>query len=862
MVHPDDALKELDAIIAEFSAFCTDHGTVSETDTRVKVIDRVLKDVCGWPEPDLSREDHTESGFSDYALKIRNRISLVVEAKREGVAFRLPNKHTNKTYSLSGVIVTEPDVKAAIEQVQRYCVEHGARYAIATNGYAWIVFRAVRDDIPWRKGTAWVFPSLQSIRDNLADFLQLLSHESILKGSLQEEFSQSIRTSRELRRVVGQLFNADLPLQRNRLNKDLEPIVKLVFDDIANQESTDVLRSCYIYSGTLTTVANDLDRVLTETIPKFLVDEGTVPVGHSHSRTGFERVLRDSIIVTKGELFLLLGGIGSGKSTFLRRYQRTVGNQLLEDKTIWFHVDFLKAPLDVLEMELFVWQTVLDDLRTRYREHDFERRKYLHQVFETEILTVHSTLLSDMKPGTYKYNKALSPLLDKWMRDLHTYLPRLLQVSCKRLQRTPVIFIDNVDQLPPEYQAKIFLLAQRVTRMVGCITIVALREESYYTANVKKTFTAYSTRKFHIASPHFRRMIGNRIKYAMRMLESQLKQEGLTTAAKRRLADIRDFLTIVLDAMVENRKIGRFIKAICHGNMRFALEMFVLFVTSGTTDVEKMLRIYNRDGLYNIADHEFVKAVMLRDRCYYKEEHSPIANIFDVGSQKNSSHFTGWRILRILMEHRGESTPEGQGYVELGRLLHQFEDVFNNQDDFVATITRLVTRNLVETNTRASDTVEGASHVRATSAGWYYIRFLAVSFAYLDLVLQDTPFNDGAVEKSLRDSVYDVNNMLDREENKLERVRARFARVERFLQYLEKEEAAERSQFGLDQMTGPLSEPIVPGIKAEFEDERDWIDRRIRQNRERYREEHAGHWDEQEGALMGVADDEPEEDVE
>ena len=87
-----------------------------------------------------------------------------------------------------------------------------------------------------------------------------------------------------------------------------------------------------------------------------------------------------------------------------------------------------------------------------------------------------------------------------------------------------VLFIDNVDQLSPAYQAQIFMLAQRVTRIIGSITIVALREESYYSASVQRTFTAYVNRQFHIASPHFRRLVGNRINYALRYLETETGQ--------------------------------------------------------------------------------------------------------------------------------------------------------------------------------------------------------------------------------------------------------------------------------------------------------------------------------------------------
>ena len=46
----------------------------------------------------------------------------------------------------------------------------------------------------------------------------------------------------------------------------------------------------------------------------------------------------------KGELYLLLGGIGSGKTTFLKRYQTLIAKSFLETQAFAFHLDFLKGP--------------------------------------------------------------------------------------------------------------------------------------------------------------------------------------------------------------------------------------------------------------------------------------------------------------------------------------------------------------------------------------------------------------------------------------------------------------------------------------------------------------------------------------
>src|SRR5262245_6253205 len=121
MNDPDAALAALNAITTQFARFIRTRGGASEADTRVKMIDRILTDVLGWPESDLSREDHVKSGFIDYTLRLHARPYIAVEAKRESNAFTLPHKLTEKRYVLDGALVTDQSVKKAILQVRQYC---------------------------------------------------------------------------------------------------------------------------------------------------------------------------------------------------------------------------------------------------------------------------------------------------------------------------------------------------------------------------------------------------------------------------------------------------------------------------------------------------------------------------------------------------------------------------------------------------------------------------------------------------------------------------------------------------------------------------------------------------------------------
>lgn len=838
MLDPDKALIIIQHISDEFEGFCKVKGKVSEADTRAKVIDKVLVDVLGWSEQHITRERHVHEGYMDYELGLRERSIITVEAKKAGAPFVFPiQARQRKILKLNGSILTVPEIKEAILQARSYCDNSGIRYAVATNGYAWIIFRAIREDMGWYEGNAIVFPSLEYIEKNFVAFWNLLSYEAVLGGSLDAEFGSSLRVSRESHRVVNILYNSNLPLQRNRLDTQLQPLARFVFEDIYGENQREVLKSCYVYYRSLDTVANDINHAITDTMPMFLKQQGTTPITQSKGDAGtFGRLVQKAFGSSRGEVCLLLGSIGCGKTTFLKRYQLDIGQEILKEHALWFHVDFLEAPQELEHLERFVWQTILEQLRSRYINAQIERRRNIRRAYATEIKILEETGLKRFVKNSTEYDRELSKHLEQWQADILSYVPRLLNTCEPRKNQKLVLFIDNVDQLSPEYQASIFLLAQRITRTIGSLTVIAMREESYYAASVQRSFTAYKNRKFHIASPRFLDVVRHRIEYAQGMVRSAkngISDDSIVEKPEDK-DDVYDLMTIVSESMTANRNIIRFIEPICFGNMRSALEMFVTFLTSGASDVGKMLRIYRRDGNYSIPIHEFVKSIMLGARKYYKEEQSPILNVFDCGVQKNASHFTALRILNLLFSYKLQASTEGQGYVEITKVLNYFEDIFDNNEDCIRTLNRLLRSKLVEINTRSHESIEGASHVRVTSAGWYYYRYLVRSFCYLDLVLQDTPFNDVNVAEHLRDSVYQVDNLSDREEEKLQRMETRFERVSLFLDYLTSEEIVERSRFQLDHIDDVISQPIMEPIKQQYERDRDWIWTRLKENREKY----------------------------
>jgi hypothetical protein len=123
MSNPDSSLETLRQIDKEFASIRA-KGELSEADTRVKLIDRILTQVCGWPEAAIRREDHVKRGYIDYSLTVQARHFVAVEAKREGVSFTFPHT-SSKTLKLSGSLLSDKNVSEAILQVRGYCDDGG-----------------------------------------------------------------------------------------------------------------------------------------------------------------------------------------------------------------------------------------------------------------------------------------------------------------------------------------------------------------------------------------------------------------------------------------------------------------------------------------------------------------------------------------------------------------------------------------------------------------------------------------------------------------------------------------------------------------------------------------------------------------
>lgn len=751
-----------------------------------------MTDCLNWVEDDIRREESvTHVGFVDYVLRKGNATILVIEAKKEGIAFELPPNYKNRRYKIAGIISESKPLIEAIEQAQAYCTAKGTRVGVISNGFQFVAFEAFRPGGDWREGTCVVFNGFDDIERNFGDFFKHFNRESVRNGNLVRLISgepEEVPFSRPLDGVIGR----DATLTRNYLHTYIAPFIEFIFQDITAESQIDVLRRCYVYERAYKYSDEVMRQIFEDSIPHYarkdhikLFKEGALTAGK------FDHYIsKGSYSQETGKLVLLLGGVGSGKTTFVHRYFNIVkGN---EPTCVWFYVDFKQAPIDSDEIEEYIYQQVIDK---------FER------VYEPKM---HDQL--EMLGITF--NKENKP----------TYVGHCIRVL-KHNGFIVHLVLDNVDRCSTNLQESIFLLAQNFISRFKVLTLLSLREETYYRFKQTGPFDAYHIPRFHIASPPFERLVTYRLNYLLMILG--LTDDKIAKALSKPIIfdekkpDVLTFLATVRRSLSSwpgypMKPISNFLTCVSDGDMRAALDLFNNFLRSGNTKVEEILDKCDQGEKYRIAEYQFLKSVILGDSRYYRGDRSFIMNVFDPNIALTTSHFMHLRILRYAHLLRTNETDIGRGYVSINILARDAESVFLQEQVVLDSLRKLARFGLIRLDNESKDGLDTAVFYKLTARGQFYLNELSRRFIYLDLVQTDTQIGDEVIAEQLLEDV-DTVFLPDR-----------FRRCEQFINHLQKAEQYEHSanpQFKMSRLT---NHEFMPTIIESFKTEKTTILNRMK----------------------------------
>ena len=224
--------------------------------------------------------------------------------------------------------------------------------------------------------------------------------------------------------------NPDSELVRNRYWTKLSQVLAPLFTDQAEDPvlQEKIIRNCYVTTRLSDQADESLDRLLHD-IPTQALQDAGVKHTESAQRTQFVYQFERDVENRRPGTYIITGGVGSGKTTFLRRFALVVARPFIERYCIWIHVDFLTvgshSAADMSKvLHDYLYREFRRQLESGYPERLPRDGAQMRELFSEEIDQARMTLLHGVPEESPEWTQEVGRLVNNLYSSAEVELPR------------------------------------------------------------------------------------------------------------------------------------------------------------------------------------------------------------------------------------------------------------------------------------------------------------------------------------------------------------------------------------------------------------------------------------------------------
>lgn len=757
-------------------------GDANEAETRLKVIDDVVRHILNWQLEDITVEERvSEDGkdqYLDYLVRTA-QTSFLIEAKRNSANFN--SAPTSRRAALRGNWL-KGDLRKAILQARDQGRALGVGFCVVTNGEAWIIFPINRRDlVSFEETFAVIFPDSRSaLKDDVDDFKVLLSRDSVIDGSLEQQLlggdSNQIE-SRRLNKIYDRSFSK---ISRTTMFSGIEDEIVTAFSEELVSNNPDMLAKAYV--DTADRMKFD-DRIKMAVLrhEHVLRSRPSRPIG----KDGPEQVARKIIdirIKSQPIALLTLGLVGAGKTTFFRYVEKVSGKNFFDQNRAnpqghWVHVDFrnfskTQAPRN------YIYDRIQEYISNNKTLGDFEL--CIKNAYSEEIKNLSRGPLAILKDDKDQLYRKITEIIMKEYDEKHLYCRRIMSYTSSIA--STFLVIDNVDQIEDQrIQEDIFLEGLAIARDCGLNLVLAMRDATYVKNRSSAAFDAFTLDAIYIDPPNIESVISKRFTIAEQLLKG--KSFDITTDQGLKI-NVRDASTVVemVRSSVLGTDVGQIIEVAATGDVRMALQMTKQFLQFGYSTSYRSYQAFKQRGSYKFPVHEAIRAIMFGNQSIYRDEFSPIMNPFDAKTGRSESQFLRLYILSALVSAAGTKSFQG---IEISEIVSALEKL-----GFSSRTTIKIVNDLIHFRTcfsRSHQEITTDSIIIPARLAGYIVRELISKLIFIETTLYDTFIYDDVFWSDIKDDmkyIYTENRPVQKFKRRKEVARRFFDWVETEVQKL------------------------------------------------------------------------------
>lgn len=538
--------------------------------------------------------------------------------------------------------------------------------------------------------------------------------------------------------AIGGQRKLTTPLGVNEFADPLFPILTRYFDDSA-ETPDEVIDRAYVSS-------DELSRY--ESILETYLKDRTVNIGKSQLKT--IETSRSSANVLTGEIQrfaskpthysrvqIVVGSVGSGKSTFIRRYYRHLMTKDVREKTIWAFIDF-NITGSRNDINNFVAEQFLKSLE-KLNGYDFYDEEQLDKIFSpdmTKFDRANKTLKRD-NPAEYAARRATERA--KLVEDKAKFTEAIARYYAGEHGQGLVVVFDNVDKLSTDRQLMIFESAQWFKDLTKALVVVNLRDATFEAHRDEKPLDAFiNAINFYIKAPRFAQVIRKRLELLLETLPSEVdknQEYTLKTGQKVKYQSSRlgEFVMRIYLSLFDSRDMTSMLEALVAKDVRRALGMFSDIIISPHISTNQITGAAIAGSSYRIPERVIVRALMRGRYQYFLDRGVYIHDIIGADdSHTRPSNFLIVDILEYLIRNRKTRIEFNQeGYVTIGKLINEMSRLGYDESDANSAIGSLVKKGMIEPESLMDSDLTLDEPIRAHGSGYVHSRLLLRQDEYL-----------------------------------------------------------------------------------------------------------------------------------
>lgn len=523
------------------------------------------------------------------------------------------------------------------------------------------------------------FDELVSCTENFVEFsdhIRFVQAQRIIKSDARamEEFPKI----RPLSRLGGTTSQGD-SVPENSFGLIVSREFRNILNPADENDRANIIHNAYVESRRKQRHVEDIDRLIRAATPPDLrkintIENTTQPTEVLSRFTELKRL--------SNQILLLIGNVGSGKSTFIDFLRLKALPNDVREKTLWLNIDLNDAPQSRDNIYRWCQDKLLDQFSIIPNNIDISTLEGLEKLFSNEVDKFKKGPGKLLESNLSVYNEKLYDVLQGCLSDKMKHISCLERYFCTNRGKLLVITLDNCDKRNRDLQLLMFEVARWLQSELRALIILPIRDTTYEIHKEEPPLdAALKDLIFKIEPPIFQHVLTKRIDLILKEIEQRSEDVQYVVNGKKvvfKRSDLAKYLKGMLSSLFENERFARrIITGLAGWDMRKAMEIFLDLCRSGFVDEGWILNHQVTGAPFRLSEDIVLKILMRTHNLFYNGDDSRIKNIYQIDrDSKRPCQFVRYWILLWFFQRADREGPSGI------RGFHRCEDVVNDISNY------------------------------------------------------------------------------------------------------------------------------------------------------------------------------------